>query len=337
MGSVLFLLVWFSLPVIAFVLHQFSEFWWRQKIACFFYFVWIFSICPLCYITLIVVAEPPVTAATKLFAVPSASECGSVIAPYITDATFSRLHRIHASNPIMSQGSHGHTYGHNAVDLVAGNHAAVIAPISGQVIRNNIDGFGNTILQIENPCYVVDLWHGNWKSVRVGDVVYQGQPVGHEDNNGYTMSGGVLCNGRDGCGDHTHMNVYDKIAGRNMNLTGILERPLGATAGKKPLRVSFYDPSPEVCARRPINCWGDGSLFYNGETVTKEHFWNTAACKADWLGKTVVVPELGRFTCRDRGGAIIETSDYIYMDILAPIDEHPAEGVLYFEGWFLVE
>ncbi len=44
-----------------------------------------------------------------------------------------------------------------------------------------------------------------------------GQAVGVESNKGYTTDmQGRLCTGRD-CGYHTHLNIFDKRLGQNVN------------------------------------------------------------------------------------------------------------------------
>ena len=60
------------------------------------------------------------------------------------------------------------------------------------------------------------MLHGDY-SVSVGQQVGLGQAVGVESNLGYTTDmAGVPCWGRD-CGYHTHLNIYDKRIGENVN------------------------------------------------------------------------------------------------------------------------
>jgi murein DD-endopeptidase MepM/ murein hydrolase activator NlpD len=69
---------------------------------------------------------------------------------------------------------------------------------------------------IENSHYQVLLLHGVY-TVNVGDTVSAGQPVGYESNQGNTFDAfGQSCRGRD-CGYHTHLNIYDKLLGTNVN------------------------------------------------------------------------------------------------------------------------
>ena len=122
----------------------------------------------------------------------------------------------------LTQGPHGQSYGHLAVDLSAGKGAAVLSPINGVVSDLFIDQYGNTTLIIENEIWQVLMLHGNY-SVKVGEQVAIGQQVGAESNNGYTVDWlGRSCRGRD-CGYHTHMNLFDKRSGANVNPLEVIE------------------------------------------------------------------------------------------------------------------
>ena len=58
--------------------------------------------------------------------------------------------------------------------------------------------------------------HGVYNLI-VGDPVAAGQVIGSERNIGYTLDmAGNLCAGRD-CGYHTHLNVFDKRVGVNID------------------------------------------------------------------------------------------------------------------------
>lgn len=120
-----------------------------------------------------------------------------------------------------TQGPHGQSYGHYAIDMAAGAGTPVYSPTDGRATMSS-DALGNTVLTIENDCYIVTMLHGDWN---VAGHVKRGQIVGVEGNNGNTMSYGRLCHGRDGCGDHTHISVYDKrsrsnVDPRQLGLTG---------------------------------------------------------------------------------------------------------------------
>ncbi len=125
---------------------------------------------------------------------------------------------------VITQEAHGFAYGHLAIDLAAtGNSRAVLAPINGVVTDVYLDQWGNTGLVIENEVYRVLLLHGDY-SVEVGDEVELGDRVGTESNHGYTTDmAGNLCWGRAGCGEHTHLNVYDKRLEENVNPLGLIE------------------------------------------------------------------------------------------------------------------
>ncbi len=119
-------------------------------------------------------------------------------------------------NYILTQGVHGQSYGHNAIDIAAGKGATILSPINGMVTQHYTDQWGNPTLVIENDYYQITMLHGNY-SAQVGTAVRLGQAVGTESNMGYTMDMlGRLCTNRD-CGYHTHLNVFDKRIAGNVN------------------------------------------------------------------------------------------------------------------------
>ncbi len=121
------------------------------------------------------------------------------------------------SNYEITQGLHGYSYGHMAIDLAAGRGEPVLSPINGVVTAVYTDEYGNPTLTIENDVYTITLLHGDY-TVQVGDSLQAGQAVGTESNKGYTMDMlGNLCYGREWCGNHTHLNVYDKRLRSNVN------------------------------------------------------------------------------------------------------------------------
>ena len=116
----------------------------------------------------------------------------------------------------VTQGPHGFSYGHMAIDITAGKRAVIKSPIQGWVTALHIDQYGNPTLVIENEIYQVTMLHGKYK-VAVGDQIELGQMVGRESNLGYTTDiWGRSCRGRD-CGYHTHLNIFDKRVGSNVN------------------------------------------------------------------------------------------------------------------------
>ena len=118
---------------------------------------------------------------------------------------------------VLTQGLHGYSYGHMAIDIAAGVGATIKAPITGKITELYTDAYNNPTLVIENERYKVMFLHGNYTAV-LGQNFKQGDPIGTEGNNGYTMdSAGNLCYGRAGCGYHTHLNVFDKQLGQNVN------------------------------------------------------------------------------------------------------------------------
>jgi hypothetical protein len=124
---------------------------------------------------------------------------------------------------ILTQGPHGQSYGHYAIDLTVGKGAVIRSPIEGEVTDLFVDNLGNTTLMIENEHYLVTLMHGIY-DVDVGEHLDLAQPVGIESNQGFTIDAwGNLCTGRD-CGYHTHFNIFDKQLGDNVNPLDVMDK-----------------------------------------------------------------------------------------------------------------
>jgi len=122
----------------------------------------------------------------------------------------------------LTQGPHGFSYGHMAIDIVAGKGAVIKSPISGKVTASYADQYGNPTLVIENDVYQVTLLHGKYE-VAIDEEVKLGQPVGTESNLGYTTDWwGRTCRNRD-CGYHTHLNIFDKRLGGNINPLEVID------------------------------------------------------------------------------------------------------------------
>lgn len=117
----------------------------------------------------------------------------------------------------VTQGLHGYSYGHAAVDLSAGDGETILSPIAGEITDYYVDEWNNTTLVIENARYKVTLLHGLY-TVSIGDRVQIGDPIGAESNQGNTYDAyGNYCGGSSNCGYHTHINVFDKDLGQNVN------------------------------------------------------------------------------------------------------------------------
>ncbi len=145
---------------------------------------------------------------TKPLEAPVISSPSSIIAPY--------------DNYIITQGIHGLSYGHMAIDIAAGKGETVKSPITGTVTEFFFDAIGNSTLVIENEFYRITMLHGNY-SVEIGQELQLGDPIGTEGNLGNTRDmQGRSCRGRD-CGYHTHLNVFDKQLGSNINPLELIE------------------------------------------------------------------------------------------------------------------
>jgi hypothetical protein len=124
----------------------------------------------------------------------------------------------------ITQGPHGMSYGHFAIDIAAGKGAVIRSPICGIVTERYVDEYGNPTLVIENEFYRAMFLHGEY-SVDVGKKLPIGKKIGTESNIGYTTTtGGVRCGAGSNCGFHTHLNVYDKRQGQNVNPLDLIGR-----------------------------------------------------------------------------------------------------------------
>ena len=123
---------------------------------------------------------------------------------------------------IITQGPHGFSYGHAAIDIAAGKDAPIKAPISGTITQRYTDPIGNPVLVIENEQYLVTFLHGKY-SVQVGEEIGIGGVIGNESNLGNTRDmQGNSCRNRD-CGYHTHLNVFDKQLNQNVNPLDLID------------------------------------------------------------------------------------------------------------------
>jgi murein DD-endopeptidase MepM/ murein hydrolase activator NlpD len=154
------------------------------------------------------VTQPPITVEEKTDTtneqpfLPPLPDSTTIIAPY--------------DEYILTQGVHGMSYGHMAIDIAAGKGSPIKSPVTGIVSEHYFDAIGNPTLVIENDRYKVTLLHGIY-TVGLGDRLTVGDDIGTESNLGNTRDmQGQSCRGRD-CGYHTHLNIFDKIAGTNIN------------------------------------------------------------------------------------------------------------------------
>lgn len=140
----------------------------------------------------------------------------------IVHAIDHRLIQLPYDSYVLTQGIHGASYGHKAIDLAAGKDSIIKSPINGEVRALYVDEYGNPTLVIENEAYIVTMLHGKY-NVMEGDMLLIGQPVGRESNLGYTTDmQGRSCKNRN-CGYHTHLNIFDKELNSNVNPLEVLD------------------------------------------------------------------------------------------------------------------
>lgn len=159
--------------------------------------------------------QPVITAAAIAFEPASAQ-----VAPTGAEITIAGVDPRAFASPYddfeLTQGPHGASYGHLAIDIAGGNGASIMSPINGVITALYTDEWGNTTLVVENEVYQVMFLHGLY-TVSLGNTVQIGDLLGTESNQGNTVDAyGQSCRGRD-CGYHTHLNVYDKVLGENVN------------------------------------------------------------------------------------------------------------------------
>ena len=199
---------------------------------------------------------------------------------------------------------------------------SIIAPFSGSVTRGGQgikDSWDNTYMYIQSidGRYEMLIMHSDF-ILSAGDNFQQGQEVGKTNTHGFSSE----------CHEHISLKVsgsvvdpedYRKSQIMNASLIDI-ERPSGIPTASKPLKISWYDP-----LLGGINCDSDCTTMASGTKVTEDRYGRSAACIAGWMGKTVVIEGLGEFTCLDRGGAINEHAEFIWIDLLLhePFPEAP--------------
>jgi len=153
----------------------------------------------------------------------------------------------------LTAGIHGMEYGHMAVDIAAGAGTEVRSSIDGKVTKVGTElagPYSNTVLVIENEFYSVLYYHGDYNVVE-GQEVARGEVVGKESNHGYTKCEGGLVPGEDyGCGYHTHLNVFDKTLGRNVDPTAISSEPVNTIS-----RQALREPEPRVARGNFVRDW----------------------------------------------------------------------------------
>jgi len=169
-------------------------------------------------------AVPSKRSTVQVTAVPGDTAVSTESQPQIDVSGDATVMRAPYTNYQITQGVHGFSYGHMAIDLAAGRGEPVLSPINGVVTALYVDEYGNPTLNIENDVYLITLMHGDY-TVQIGDKLRAGDQVGTESNKGYTMDmQGNLCYNREWCGNHSHLNVYDKRVGSNVNPLELIGR-----------------------------------------------------------------------------------------------------------------
>ena len=147
-----------------------------------------------------VIEQPPVTEQPYL---------GSVTDPYDLRNPYDSY--------VLTQGEHGNEYNHRAIDLAGGKGSNLYSPINGFVSANYTDEFDNPTIIIENDIYIVTLLHGDYV-MPVGSLVSTVDVIGYESNKGYTFNYlGAYCGRTSDCGYHTHITIYNKLIGANID------------------------------------------------------------------------------------------------------------------------
>lgn len=217
------------------------------------------------------------------------------------------------------------------VDISGGCGYPIFAPFAATITYNGLDGYNHvdergvvydqaTMLTLsgENGMKLT-LLHGDYRKTALGAKVNNGDLLGYESSIGWST----------GC--HSHVILKD-ANGRTLNFLDWQSSAVMVATAKqdKPLKISWYDP-----ALGGVNCDHDCSTMASGVKVTPDRYGNTAACIRAWMGKTVVIEGIGRFTCLDTGGAIVEHPGFIWIDLMLKEPVVPF-GTLVYE-WELVE
>lgn len=118
-----------------------------------------------------------------------------------------------------TQGVHGESYGHKAIDIAAGKGANILSPCDCKVTGRDIDQWGNPFVELTelDGEYRHLFLHGDYV-VEVGQEVQQGEIVGYESNHGYTVCGidaygNEIIGQNNGCGYHSHWAAFDAVTG----------------------------------------------------------------------------------------------------------------------------
>jgi len=101
-----------------------------------------------------------------------------------------------------------------------------------------------------------------------------------------------------------------------------------------PAVVTYYNPS-----EGGINCDADCSHVADGTEVTDDLYGASMACDESLLGRTVTLPGIGTFPCKDTGGLVGPGWSHYYGRLVLYFDvmlkEEPSWNFVLLEDWEL--
>ncbi len=287
------------------------EKWRKMHLTLFTMFFWLTAIIPTAYPVAIALVVPFELQGDAL-----------VSLPYST--SYRAIDLVH--DPVPFKGS----------DYASFCGDTLYAPQNGWVSSVGTNGFcgeygcGNTFIEFENEVGTETVMlHGDY-ILQLGDTVRRGQTIiGYEASNGNSS----------GChtdfwtnGLMVEMQYIETLPEISENQI-VWDKQSQDTSGL-PIVTTWYDPE-----LGGINCEEPCDIYAGGERVLESHYYGhsdqTAACLAEWLGRSIHIQGLGTFICRDVGSSIVIKyneyfdRDVIHVDILA----HPGEMVCDYCLW----
>lgn len=121
--------------------------------------------------------------------------------------------------------------GHTGIDFVCPKGTPYKSRYAGKIteVKKNPKGvdWGLFIRTLYDNSKVIGAGaHLSKAIVKVGQKVKKGQVIGYTGNTGYTISGGVVCNEKEGCGNHLHYSEHTtgKLVWLNPDKTNVKEK-----------------------------------------------------------------------------------------------------------------